>query len=321
MCRFIGALCHVLIGIVISGTICVTPASGQIPCYTRFDSEYYTFALPTRYPPLVTSMPLDVLVGHIGVDSLCKVKTYKEIETFFRTRTYWDDTLKYAAKYLLSLVDYDPVLLNLTRGGAPSYKSLVNVYRDYLVELSRGLTARPKLDEAILGSDYILVVNVTSVTDGIDTAAAFAQSARIVRFNVVDTILGKTLPGCYGLGGPGSSVPPGCNWFDVSREHIAVQLGNSGLSADASSVTAALPATTKQYLVFLRLRTICQTSTSAYMTLLPLYPISPTSGMFEVTAGSISDPMNLFGVGTSPTLSAASTAIRVRIATLLSLGN
>ncbi|MBL1161658.1 MAG: hypothetical protein D8M52_08070 [Chlorobi bacterium] len=314
-------LCYPLIGTVFGVTLIMLPASAQIPCYPQFDSEYYTFSFPTQYPPLVTSMPLDVLVGHIGLDSLCKAKTYGEIETFFRARTYWDDTLKYAAKYLLSLVDYDPVLLRLTQGGSPSYMSLVNVYRDYLVASARGLSARPELDEAILGSDYILVINVTSVTDRSDTSAAFAQHARIVRFNVVDTILGKTLPGCYNLGGTGASVPPDCNWFDISREQVGIQLENYGLPADSGSVIAALPMPTKQYLVFLRLSTLCQNSTSAYMTMMPLYPISAKSGVFEVTSGSISDPMNLFGVGNSPTLSSAVEAIRTRILTLHSLVN
>lgn len=309
------------LGIITSLIFSVTSASAQIPCYPRFDSEYYTFSLPTQYPPLVTSMPLNVLVGHIALDSLCTVKTHTEIETFFQTRTSWDDTLRYAAKYMLTLVDYNPVLLRLTRGGSASYNSLVNVYRDYLVQLASGLSARRKLDEAILGSDYILVVDVTSVADGFDTSAAFAQSTRIVRFTVVDTILGHVLPGCYSSGGSGATIPPGCNWFDISREHVGILLENAGLPSDSSAITSAMPGNGKQYLVFLRLSTLCQTSTSAYMTLMPLYPISAKSGIFEVTANAISDPSNLFGAGTSPTLSVVTAAIRARLTTLLSLGN
>ncbi len=307
---------YAMLVMVLGSSLCVA----QIPCYPEYDSRYYTFSLPTQYPPLVTSMPLDVLVGHIGLDSLCKVKTYQEIETFFRTRLTWDDTLRYTARYFLTMIDYNPVLLGLTRGSA-AYKSLANVHRDYLVELARGLSAKPKLDEAILGSDYILAVTVTSITDEVDTSAAFAQTVRIVHFTVNDTILGKILPGCYGAGGPGNSIPPDCNWFDVRRENVGRCLEDAGLPSDPTSIAAALPSIGKQYLVFLRLSSLCRTSTMSYMTLMPSYSISAKAGIFEVSSGLIADPANLFGLGSGPGLSAATGAIRSRILTLKTLGN
>ena len=295
-------------------------AQSSIPCYPHYDSEFYSFNKLTSCPPLVTSMPFEVFVGYVGLDSLSKTLVIRDINEFAYSRVTWDDTLKYAAKFILHLTDYNPISLKIS-ASCQSYITNIYDFKRSLALSASKLAPYPRLDAAILESDYVAVVRVVDVVSAIDTSAQISKEYRIAYCSVQDTILGRTFPECE----PAAIVhttnpPPHCLWFDVRKFNVQERLRDGGYPSDSAAVAQTLPVVNSDYLVFLMFKPLCTSSESVYMTLFPIYSAGPTCGILKIVNGHVEDSSNLLGLGINPTVQSAIDLLSGRIADMKNYG-
>ena len=85
-------------------------ASAQVPVHHVEDQcgKIYADSVST-FPPLSTTMPINVVYGYILMDSLCRVGTESIIDSLLNTIS--SDTLSMIMKYYYDIIDYDPILL------------------------------------------------------------------------------------------------------------------------------------------------------------------------------------------------------------------
>ncbi len=72
----------------------------------------HQFPIIRSIPPLNTSMPLDVLISYIYLDSLLRSPLASTLEQRLESWTTLNDTLTYAAKCMCTLIDYNPIIFN-----------------------------------------------------------------------------------------------------------------------------------------------------------------------------------------------------------------
>lgn len=81
-----------------------------VPCDTISAGSNYRISINdfTNEIHLSTDMPLNVMIGYLVLDSVSKNAKLNQVSEFLNRQTY-NDTLKYLAKYLYSMLDYDPI--------------------------------------------------------------------------------------------------------------------------------------------------------------------------------------------------------------------
>jgi hypothetical protein len=186
----------------------------------------HQFPIIRSIPPLNTSMPLDVLISYIYLDSLLRSPASDSILNVIESQSTLNDTLKYAAKFLFTLNDYNPIILKqyanevgfqtgsdsgltmtinnqqfTTQFKAAKYHVNLSWLRyklaDKIYQLLASDTATVKLAKAYyaaLYSNYILRVKVISIDSIMNKLSPFGMHRYKVTAQVVDTIIGKIIP-------------------------------------------------------------------------------------------------------------------------------
>lgn len=133
------------------------------PDPNKCDAFYY--GPVTKKPPLNSSMPYDVMLAYIVLDSVCKVSSRELIES--RVMLMSEDSLRMAYQYWYKVLDYDPLLLkkyieaveiDSTYASRPIYlflalKSAYNQYEAFTVQ-----------ENVVLWSQYIYHVRVENIS-------------------------------------------------------------------------------------------------------------------------------------------------------------
>ncbi len=289
--------------------------SAQPSCKNSYPSYYTSMQQLTFLPPLSGGMGFNELIGHIALDSICRLVEVHQIDSFMNARMAWDDTLKSMHKYMTTIVDENPLIVFGISNAVSEWRlSFPDEVRYRLVSAIKKFSPNPNLDLAIASCDYVVTVDVTDTNAIDDTSAQFAKTAIVVTGNVLDTLLGRKLPFCVGQQQTPQSTPgPQCLSFDVRREQIQYHRELNNLEASDSIVDRIIPQPSRQYLVFLRLTSLCKDSSSLYFTVFPVYSIGPSCGLFEIQEGRIVDEQNYFGLGPNPVIQEVVTSIEARI--------
>lgn len=91
-----------------------------VKCYAIYYDGY------NQMPPLQPSMPYDVMVGYLALDSLCRYATGEELKA--RALAMTEDSLRVGYQLLYSVINYDPALYRMYSSAVKndsSYKSAV----------------------------------------------------------------------------------------------------------------------------------------------------------------------------------------------------
>lgn len=292
-----------------------TTMYAQPSCYQAYPSYFKSMPQLTSLPPLSGSMSFNEIIGHIVLDSICRLTEVNQIDSFMQARLSWDDTLKSMYKYMTTVVDSDPLLVFGINHAVSEWRlSFPGEVRMHLARAIEKHSPSPNLDLAIAKSDYILQVTIYDTTGVIDTSAKFARTAIVATGNITDTILGHVFPYCSGpqlL--PTSSSSPQCITFDVRREQVQYWRERTELNATDTIIDGIVPQPSRQYLVFLQLVRLCTDSSNLYFTLLPVYSAGPRCGIYEIHGARISDEMNYFNLGLNPLVLDVVAAIEARI--------
>lgn len=288
----------------------------QPSCYTEYPSYYQSMPSLTALPPLSGGMSLNELIGHIAIDSICRLKSYTQIDSFMQARVTWDDTLKSMLKYMTTIVDRNPLLVfGISAADCEPRLSFPKEVRSFLARSIAKHSPYPNLDAGIASADYILTVSISDTSGLTDTSAQFAKTAIVATGNIVDTIFGRVFPFCstQQLQPSSNGGSSQCITFDVSRENLWSSRDDKLLSSADTIIDQMVPQPSKQYLVFLKLVRLCVSTSDVYFTLYPMYWIGPRCGIYEIQAGRITDEQDYFGLGSNPLVQDVVSAIESRI--------
>ncbi len=185
-----------------------------------------TAMFQTRYPiitsiqPVSTSMPYDVLLSFVYLDSLLRFGDGKEAFARMRLWSSMNDTLKEMAKTLFRIDDYDlriltqfvdEVGLNRKVTGNPRtiingdtipansiargryVMSLADLRREFLSAYYRTIpvASERKALVSIVGADYVLRINVLSIDSMVNKNSPLGYKRYRVTEQVMDTLKGK----------------------------------------------------------------------------------------------------------------------------------
>ena len=289
----------------------------QIPCDTLDPLSEYKISLFETYPPLVSDMPYDVMLGYIIADSLRRNPEYYDEEEFFQRQQY-ADTLKYMMRYVYEMMDYDPIRFyhfmkyRIAAPWDPPEMMMGNIYdllcsTLYKYDNSFAMTH-------IFQSYYILHIKVADTLRIPTIDNEYCGNVTEVSLEIIDTIKGRTFPMKYSplyKGNTTASIIKNendrnniqsfhpqtnlvmwyCNGWPLGGIYSGKKL------VDSNDVTYMQKG--KEFIVFLIPRLLCyaQPSKDMYYLPAPLSYSSSCNGMYQIENGFVIDPGNDFGLG------------------------
>ena len=293
------------------------------PCKPDYPGLTFSLAYLPSFPLYSTSMPFDVLLGYVAMDTVCNYGSAYEMYYFINRQDY-NDTLKTLMKYLYILKDYDPVLFyrSINFVDTNNYIQPYDIYYEFMKKLVK-VSPKSMIDELFCTTDIIAQVRIIDTLSIIDTTAkGGAGKLKIeVTCEIVDTIKGKVVPECKNhihlkkeqlqTGQPAQSGT--CLQFIYCPAWSRNGRYNDGYTRYGlrDSTGAAWIKPNKEYIVFLDFTPVCWTDTDMYFTIRPEGPNSGTFLMYPIDDnGIVYDPLDDFGFGQGLTASEFKTKLR-----------
>ena len=290
----------------------------QPPCMPTHTGLTFQVSKLLYAPPLSLSMPLDVLIGYIMLDSICRNSYYDDVKSFIERQTY-NDTIRYIMRYLYKTIDFNPIkFFQYNHFVDATYKIDSKTVFDWIAQKIKKVSPMPYLDYVLFNSNIIARIHVSDTLTRINPGSIIKKNLSIVTCEILDTIKGKQLPHCknFDLTQPimpmydQNNFPENCLEFTYSTDWI--RNGDDNLTL---LDTNGLPwiKKDKDYIVFLNLITICSDSNNIYYSLRPVSSESKVFLMFPIENGIVLDIGNDFGFGTGLTFADFILLIRQRI--------
>jgi len=269
------------------------PSKANAPsCLPNFTSYYYTVAKHSSNPPLSTSMPLDVLLGYIALDSASRVLGTGYVDSIASVRSM-DDTIRMMMKYAYEVVDFDPIrFMAYSFDFRSGISCAPNTIRRGMNTIVAKRSTNLREDLVLLSSDIIAKVRISKIENITDSGAKQSRDARIIGFTVLDTIKGSVFPNrCTQTTSIVGSVPTTqstgpstCQYFDLRADWAESILTKPVLDS-------ALQVGRDLY-VGMQANVVCIDSSNIYYTLIPswnlnlgllaLYPVNSSNSTVYV---------------------------------------
>lgn len=277
-------------------------------------------------PELHTDMSWDCLIGYIAMDSIGRTQKTEQV----RSRSYNTtiDSLRVAARFAYAVADYNPVLL---RSFIQTSNKMHNVYQQ-----TKPVYAYSTVQEAVfrkihsfgrdysmlLLADYVYRVRVTDVVTGTDTLYSIPKRVVNVACRIEEVFKGQHWVGnCNTVHAPAmatgtthSTDPLGrCLIFHFLHNARTGPLDLASIEDTVYTGIYTTPQVDEEYIVFLDISRLTEEAD----TITPLGIIEATGGLFRITDGMVADPSNIWGLGTSPALTAFRQRLTDRINDIL----
>ena len=313
----------------------------QPPCMTDYHGYTYYQENLTHVSPLSLSMPYNVILGYIGLDTVSHYVTKSQFSDFINNQNF-NDTLKSIMKYFYIMNDYNPLLYINTIHYSDNYLINPKNIRTIVLNRVREVSDLPYLDELLLNSDFIYHIRVTDTLRRIDPSYNNSEDLQaIVTGEILDVIKGKVIPGCKDISihydnslnknndqklQSVTATTGQCIQFeymlDWHREKSSWDDISSTLLNDSGKILTPIMQDTngvpwvikgKEYIVFLHQLIICSDSQYSYFTIIPYVLPSSTCNIYPIENGNVNDPGNELGIGTNPSVIEFKNHIRNRI--------
>jgi len=303
------------------------------PCSPTYPGLSFQANHLTAFPPYSLSMPYDVLLAYVALDSFCRHAYLDDIQKMLLRQTY-NDTMQYIYKYFYEAVDYDPIRFFLTL----KYNNInvivttpQELIHQAFVQQQLKVSPNKSLDYALLQSSFIARVNITDTIGIVDANAKnLARNVYIVTSQILDTIKGKVIPTCNNYY-PGSGIkkdnnksnlltltlPGACLQFNYCLDWR--RGGNYGPTLRDDNGEPWIKKD-HEYIVFLNTVLECEDSSGVYYCIRPAWPESYTFRMYPINNGIVYDPNNEFGFGPNQTAADFINNLRSRINQIKNFG-
>ncbi len=194
-------ICYCMFILSLTGIVSNSLNAQQPPCMPDYNGIAYSFPKFSGFPPLTTDMPLEVLIGYIAIDSLCRSSfRLSDWDNFIKNQSY-NDTLRYLMKYFYYITDYNgfkfyQYLKTEPNGGLKAdeiNRTVINqVGKTAPITLRMGVYS-------IVKSYFVYHIYVTDTMRYFNPDAAICYNQSLVECIVLDTMKGKFIPECTGL--------------------------------------------------------------------------------------------------------------------------
>lgn len=170
--------------------------------FMRYWYDSTTAVYQVRYPiirnipPISPSMPLDIMLSYVIADSICRFAPQKEITTIMKGWTSMNDTLRYAAKFLYRMMDYNPIIFRQYQDQVTLLRG--SPFKTYFIDVKNGIRTRymnlvPSSEKnavrTLLGAEYILRVKVLAIDSMLGKVSSGMRYR--VTAKVIDTLKGQ----------------------------------------------------------------------------------------------------------------------------------
>lgn len=288
--------------IVVLGLLLPSLAASQLPCDSSSKSYFYEADKLKNFPPINSDMPNDVMLGYIVADSVLKTANLVQIEDFINRQdnNIFSDSLKYFLKYFYKLSDYDPITLNQFAMESPEDYVFPNIVKSELSYFfNQNLDSGAQYDY-LINSSYILHVTINDTAQiYIDSTNPACTYTTAVSATVIDTIKGKNIPNIQ--------INPNMVGFKKLKDKIQSGTGatfvfqycNQWPQAGGNKLLNNFVVPTKEYIVILLVRPLCEFNDKTYNTITPYLIPDFGCGMYRIENGMVMDVGNEWGLGQS----------------------
>lgn len=307
----------------------------------------YSIPILTAVPPIDSAMPSDVTSAYLWADELMRSTPMAAIDHYIQNIGY-DDTLRYLAKMLYRVDDYNPLTLfqwgisGWPVAGHPDhpwhYKADPDHERVVLQNHIGGTFSDTGRTGFLLACDIISDVTISDTFIKNYMPGNGIQNMVLAQSLINDEIKGKVIPACLDIykikGGnvktlttatvnvtvPDTAAAGTCLNFEYSPEW------QKGVFDDAPGPGSFLSDSTgwwikpgNEYIIFLFVAGVNGDTANGYYTLKPFWGVFGTQGaMYRVIAGHVVDPYDDFGLGgTNLTVADWKSRLRARIYNIL----
>lgn len=305
----------------------VANAFSAPPCGQTYVGNYYEInkLQSNQFPPYSLSMPFDVLIGYIGMDTITHYGDYFATKNFINRQTFANDSMKRIIKHYYATRNFDPIKYFITSNYNDTTHSASFAW------LNRDLDNQIlTLDNDSLGyfpiltSDYILHIKVSDTIPLVVTNSSGAGKLIYnVYFDVLDTLKGKVFPDCSSNSvvfdkkeKTGKIQTSNCLNFTYSPYWKRIEIGSQEKSLYQDNGKPWIEID-KEYIVFLSIIRICNSQDKYYYILRPVSPESAVFRMFPINNGNIYNPKNEFGIQNNSTVNSFKQNLINRINSIL----
>ena len=300
-----------------------------LPCNSKAEGLFFNTTIHPYTPVLYTTMPYDVMISYILIDSILKyAPDAKDVVNSFLKRFnnnqigHDNDTLNYTLKYLYKIMDYDPLLFYdyIKKGYGqhgriispePLYWKLItgSIHYDTVglydeVNLTERVT-NGRIKEMIFRSLFVLHIYVDTITSYTRLNSNDSFNYTIVYSQVLDTIKGKKLPD---INTAILAKRPGNDEIDTNiiipnNVNLIFDFGKRWLYQDLQEghymymlLDGVEP--NKEYIVLLEASAECSHNGKCYYSLVPLRHLN-FHGIYPIEDGNVIDYWNIWEWGKS----------------------
>ena len=166
---------------------------------------HHSYPIIKDIPPLNTSMPLEVIMGYIFVDSLARHMQRNEMMSRMKSWNTLNDTLKSIAKFYYKMMDYNPCILHQYSKETELNQSLryktdvITLRNETEFEYCRlSPDSLKNIFRTLITSENILRVKVVAIDSMKPPQPAYGDTNSFEFFagtcQVLDTIKGRVFP-------------------------------------------------------------------------------------------------------------------------------
>ncbi len=254
-------------------------------------------------PPVIPSMPYQVLAGYVAMDSIFRTASYDALLS--RAMTMPKDSIEMGIRFWFYMKDYNPLLFG-------EYWKAAAKRSDYLISPSQLQQVLRKcyferfgiwsnIAEVIIGTDYILHVRVIgqSSYQSILPTLGYEAENYCARVEFIEKVTGQILPNACQHNNAGDEEPPEC--LNIGWARIALsQCTTYDDSLQSLPYGPDLMEIGKEYLVFLNLGMLSNIDegTSTY-NVGQSTKLVRKNWVLPIENGTVTDKENVFGWGGS----------------------
>ncbi len=296
--------------LILLAVLATTTFGQHPPCMPESPFSYYSTPIIKKFPAYSTDMPYDVLLAYAAVDSMAYYENENKLMEFIGRQDY-GDTLRTIMKYYYTVVDYDPVLFfaskNYINTGFTSYLSHTS---DALDEQIIKVSPNSYYDYELCRADIIAHVRITDTATSYNSEIDDTGRNEIVnvRFEILDTIKGKVIPALQKQSNDTTGlVFSYCKYWsrNTGGNNFEPLLDNAGQPWIKKG---------KEYVVFLKLISLCVEDGKIYYCVRPVWPESRVFLMFPVDEnGLVYNPAAEFGIPDQTPVSVFKQELRKKI--------
>jgi len=196
----------------ILGTTASVVNAQDSSCDSTARGLYFLMPYPHQLPILHPSMPYEIMLGYIYIDSIFRAYGSFSIEDSIKAIGIDSDTMAYLMKYMYRVADYAPLLyaqyLGMSTKSKPFRRASGLIFESAVLDRIHSTNHLARLDrekylnQLLIGAVYIYHIRVVDTTNIPRSSTIWDNASKIVYSTILDKIKGQKTPAEEYIGVP-----------------------------------------------------------------------------------------------------------------------